>query len=137
MPACPGGPERFRISAAQGRIRISGTTPSALLFGAGWYLKYQAHVHFSESGDHLAAGALPLPTEPMEMATPFPWRYALHENVDGYSAPYWDFARWQRELDFLARSGINAGRRNTVDATAVPPPRRRDSYVETRHCRAP
>jgi alpha-N-acetylglucosaminidase len=102
------GRERFRISADEGRIRIAGTTPSALLFGAGWYLKYLAHVHFSESGDRLAPGALPLPAEPIEMATPFPWRYALNENVDGYTAPYWDFARWEREIDLLALSGINA-----------------------------
>jgi alpha-N-acetylglucosaminidase len=38
----------------------------------------------------------------------YPWRYALNENVDGYSAPYWDQARWQREIDILALSGINA-----------------------------
>ena len=92
------GRERFRFSADQGRIRIAGTTPSALLFGAGWYLKYVAHAHFSESGDRIPTGALPLPAEPIEMATPFPWRYALNENVDGYTAPYWDFARWEREL---------------------------------------
>lgn len=102
------GRERFRISANQGRIRIAGTTPSALLFGAGWYLKYVAHMHFSESGDRLAPGGLPLPAAPIEMATPFPWRYALNENVDGYTAPYWDFARWQREIALLALSGINA-----------------------------
>ena len=102
------GRERFRITADQGRIHIAATTPSALLFGAGWYLKYVAHVHFSESGDRLVPGALPLPAEPIEMATPFPWRYALNENVDGYTAPYWDFARWEREIDLLALSGINA-----------------------------
>jgi alpha-N-acetylglucosaminidase len=102
------GRERFRISADQGRIRIAGTTPSALLCGAGWYLKYVAHVHLSESGDRVAPGALPLPAEPIEMATPFPWRYALNENVDGYTAPYWDFARWEREIALLALSGINA-----------------------------
>jgi alpha-N-acetylglucosaminidase len=107
LDAAP-GPERFRISSEQGRIRIAASTPSALLFGAGWYLKYHAHVHFSESGEHLAEGALPLPTEPVEMTTPFAWRYALNENVDGYSAPYWEFARWQQEIDFLALSGINA-----------------------------
>ena len=102
------GRERFRVSADRGRIRIAGTTPSALLFGAGWYLKYVAHAQFSESGDRLAPGALPLPAEPIEMATPFRWRYALNENVDGYTAPYWDFARWEREIALLALSGINA-----------------------------
>ena len=30
------------------------------------------------------------------------------KNVDGYSAPYWDETRWQREIDILALSGMNA-----------------------------
>src|SRR5579863_2284881 len=103
------GHERFRISNAAGRIRIEGSTPSALLFGANWYLKYVAHVHFSANGDQLGlAGALPLPITTLEMTTPFRWRYALNENVDGYTAPYWDWPHWERQIDLLALSGINA-----------------------------
>src|ERR1700743_2306120 len=50
--------ERFRISTANERIRIEGTTPSALLFGVNWYLKYVAHVSISSNGTRLgAAGA--------------------------------------------------------------------------------
>jgi alpha-N-acetylglucosaminidase len=103
------GQERFRISNAAGRIRIEGSTASALLAGANWYLKYVAHVHFSANGDQLGPeGALPLPAMTLEMATPFRWRYALNENVDGYTAPYWDWPHWERQIDLLALSGINA-----------------------------
>jgi alpha-N-acetylglucosaminidase len=94
------GHERLRISGVAGRVRIEGSTPSALFFGANWYLKYVAHLHFSESGDQTdAAAALPVPAVPIEMETPYPWRYALNENVDGYTAPYWDFPHWQREIE--------------------------------------
>ena len=105
----PNGHERLRISGTAGHVRIEGSTPGALFFGANWYLKYVAGLHFSESGDQTGApGALPAPAAPIEMETPYRWRYALNENVDGYTAPYWDFAHWQREIDFLALSGINA-----------------------------
>ena len=101
--------ERYRISGVAGRIRIEGTTPGALLSGANWYLKYVAHLHFSASGDQVGpAGELPLPLTAIEMQTPFSYRYALNQNVDGYTAPYWDWTRWQREIDLLALSGINA-----------------------------
>ena len=101
--------ERYRISSAGDRIRIEGTTPSALLYGANWYLKYVAHLHFSASGDQAgSAGELPAPEVAIEMQARFPYRYALNQNVDGYTAPYWDWARWQREIDLLALSGINA-----------------------------
>jgi alpha-N-acetylglucosaminidase len=101
--------ERCRISGADGHIRIEGSTPSALLFCANWYLKYVAHVQISTNGDQLgAAGAYPVPVAAIELETPYPYRYALNENVDGYTTPYWDWSRWEREIDLLAMSGINA-----------------------------
>ena len=103
------GRERFRISGRDGRILVEGNTPSALLFGANWYLKYVAHLHLSSDGEQLgAAGDLPLPDAPIEIETPYAWRYALNENVDGYTSPYWDWPRWEREIDLLALSGVNA-----------------------------
>ena len=41
------GSERFRISAVGDHIQVEGSTPSALLFGVNWYLKYVAHVQIS------------------------------------------------------------------------------------------
>jgi alpha-N-acetylglucosaminidase len=102
------GHERFRISSANGRIKVEGSTPSALLFGVNWYLKYVAHVQISPNGDRLGSGAFRLPATTIERETPYAFRYALNENVDGYTAPYWYWPRWQREIDVLALSGINA-----------------------------
>lgn len=101
------GPDHFRIAADQGHIRIEGSTPSAVLFGVNWYLKYTAHVQISPDGDRVPEGPFPLPTAPIEGSSPYRHRYALNENVDGYTAPYWDWPRWQREIDVLALSGIN------------------------------
>lgn len=102
------GHERFRISSANSHIKVEGSTPSALLFGVNWYLKYVAHVQISPNGDRVGTAAFPLPAATIERETPYAYRYALNENVDGYTAPYWDWARWQREIDVLALSGINA-----------------------------
>ncbi|MFZ0497773.1 MAG: alpha-N-acetylglucosaminidase [Steroidobacteraceae bacterium] len=107
LPAVESG-ERFRISSAGEHIRVEGTTPSALLFGVNWYLKYVAHVQISPDGDRVGRAAFPLPRTVIERSTPYTYRLALNENVDGYSAPYWSWSRWQREVDVLALSGINA-----------------------------
>ncbi|MBE1159085.1 alpha-N-acetylglucosaminidase [Dyella sp. 7MK23] len=106
--SAPPGHERFRIAAADGHIRVEGSTPSALLFGVNWYLKYVAHVQISPNGDRLGNTPFPLPTVPIERDTPYAYRYALNENVDGYTTAYWDWPRWQREIDVLALSGINS-----------------------------
>jgi len=104
-----GGHERFRISNANGRIQVEGTTPSALLFGVNWYLKYIAHVEISTNGTRLGSSRTwPLPVAAIERETPYAYRYALNQNVDGYTAPYWSWARWEHEIDILALSGINA-----------------------------
>jgi alpha-N-acetylglucosaminidase len=103
-----GGRERFRISRAGDHIVVAGSTGSALLFGLNWYLKYVAHVQISPNGDRVGGAAFPLPRAVIERSTPYAYRYALNENVDGYTAPYWSWRQWQREIDVLALSGINA-----------------------------
>jgi alpha-N-acetylglucosaminidase len=83
-----GGHERFRISNANGRIKVEGTTPSSLLYGVNWYLKYIAQVAISTNGIRLGSSrAWPLPAAAIERETPYAYRYALNENIDGYTAP--------------------------------------------------
>jgi alpha-N-acetylglucosaminidase len=107
--AADDGHERFRISAVNGHIKVDGSTPSAVLFGVNWYLKYVAHVQISTNGIRLGPEhPLPLPTEAIERETPYAYRYALNQNIDGYTSPYWSWARWEHEIDVLALSGINA-----------------------------
>ncbi|MBS0419628.1 MAG: alpha-N-acetylglucosaminidase [Proteobacteria bacterium] len=103
-----GSSDYFRISAANGHVRVEGSTVSSLLFGVNWYLKYVAQAQISPNGDQLPSGNLPLPDRVIEGRTPYRYRYALNENVDGYTTAYWDWPRWQREIDVLALSGINA-----------------------------
>ena len=102
------GHEQWRVSRDGRHIRVEGSSPSAALFGVNWYLKYIAHVAISPNGDRIPTTPFPLPKKPVEGGTPYPLRYALNENVDGYTTPYWDWPRWQREIDVLALSGINA-----------------------------
>jgi alpha-N-acetylglucosaminidase len=103
------GRERLRISAAAGRIRIEGSSVSAVLFAVNWYLKYLARVQISPEGDRLDSRYhYPLPAAAIDKESLYPWRYALNENVDGYTTAYWDWPRWQREIDVLALAGINA-----------------------------
>jgi alpha-N-acetylglucosaminidase (NAGLU)-like protein len=99
--------ERFRIDSRQGHPRVEGTSSSALLAGVNWYLKYVAHGQVSTNGSRFDP-SLPLPAHSIERTSTFAWRYALNQNTDGYSSPYWDWPRWEHEIDVLALSGINA-----------------------------
>jgi alpha-N-acetylglucosaminidase len=102
------GGDCFRISGKRGHIIVEGNNKSALLFGVNWYLKYVAHLQISSNGNNLNyKGLLPAPHEVILQRSPYRYRYALNQNVDGYTTPYWDWARWEREIDLLALSGVN------------------------------
>jgi alpha-N-acetylglucosaminidase len=106
----PDGKDYFRITGTRGHIRVEAATQPTVLYGVNWYLKYVAHLQVSPNGVQLGAAnlVLPAPQSLIEKPALYPWRYALNENVDGYSAPYWDEERWQHEIDILAMSGTNA-----------------------------
>jgi alpha-N-acetylglucosaminidase len=106
----PDHKDYFRISGTRGHIRVQAATQPTVLYGVNWYLKYVAHLQVSPNGLQLGPPnfVLPAPGSSIEKPALYPWRYALNENVDGYSAPYWDQKRWQHEIDILALSGTNA-----------------------------
>jgi alpha-N-acetylglucosaminidase len=102
--------DSFRISGTVGNIHVEAATLPTLLYGVNWYLKYVAHLNVSTNGTQLGGVRTILPAPPQSIEKPelYRWRYALNENTDGYSTPYWDEARWRHEIDILALSGTNA-----------------------------
>ncbi|WP_406732295.1 alpha-N-acetylglucosaminidase TIM-barrel domain-containing protein [Streptomyces sp. NBC_01794] len=102
------GPERFRVTGSTGRIEVAGTSPAVLLTGVHWYLKYTCRAHISWSGSQLdLPGLLPAPRDALERSATVPHRFACNDTHDGYTAPYADWARWERLLDVLALHGCN------------------------------
>jgi alpha-N-acetylglucosaminidase len=106
----PNQPDGFHITGTPGNIHVDAATTPTLLYGVNWYLKYVAHLQISTNGLQLGPTNLTLPAPPSPITQPalYKIRYALNENADGYTAPYWSNARWQREIDILALSGTNA-----------------------------
>ena len=72
------------------------------------YLKSVAHCHLSWCGDQLNLPAV-LPSVPQKIRLITPHRYRVMFNYCtlSYSCAWWDWPRWERELDFLAMNGIN------------------------------
>ncbi|MEU1016609.1 alpha-N-acetylglucosaminidase [Streptomyces sp. NPDC005898] len=103
-----GREDRFRVTGTTGRITVTGTTPAVLLTGVHWYLKYVCGAHITWNGDQLdLPRRLPAPVKPLERSTSLPHRFALNDTNDGYTAPYADWAYWERMIDVLALHGCN------------------------------
>lgn len=60
------------------------------------------------SGDQLAV-PLPVPHVPARIrrVALVPLRYAWNVCTVSYSAAFWDWPRWEREIDWMALHGIN------------------------------
>ena len=89
-------------------VHIRGSSGVAMASGVHHYLRRYANTSFSWWGDNLAnlpAVGQTLPSPPaggVRRNTTLKYRYALNSCVFGYSTPYWDLARWIREIDLMA-----------------------------------
>ena len=103
-----GGAHYFELDSRDGRVVVRGTDTSAITTGIHWYLKYHAGVHLS--WDCMTAQLperLPLPAAAERHEACVPLRYAYNYCTFSYSMSFWDWPRWEREIDWMALHGIN------------------------------
>lgn len=98
----------FEISAIDGKPSISGNSSVSIAAGLNWYLKYYAKVHLSWNNlETELPDTLPLPDKPERRSTDLARRYYLNYCTFSYSMAFWDWNRWQKEIDWMALHGIN------------------------------
>ena len=98
---------RITISGAPGSIRVEASDVRRLIAGYGWYLKNIAKVHLSWNGNRLAPPSpLPAPASPVTIESPWKTVFAYNYCTLSYTAAFWDWKRWQQEIDFLALNGF-------------------------------
>ena len=59
------------------------------------------------SGEHMALPAVWPDYALKRQTTPYQFRYFLNVCTFGYTAPYWDWDRWEKEIDWMALRGVN------------------------------
>lgn len=97
----------FEYEADGGRLRVRGSDPVALASGFYHYAKSHAGAQFTWDDRSLD---LPhdLPrAERTRRLTELTTRYYLNFVTFGYTAAFWDWARWEREIDWMALHGVN------------------------------
>lgn len=98
----------FELSSADNKIVVKANTCSSLGAGINWYLKYYANVHLSwNCMQHKFPSRLPPVSHPIRKTTSQTLRYQFNYCTYGYSMPFWDWKRWEQELDWLLLHGIN------------------------------
>ena len=102
------GKDVFEIEGKGAKIVLRGNTPVEVASALNWYLKYYCHAQRSWCGDNMDLPAiLPVPTEKVHQVSPYKERVYLNYCTFNYSMSWWDWERWEREIDWMAMQGIN------------------------------
>ena len=97
------GKDWFLYHAQDGRVVLEGNNGVSVASALGHYLKTHCGWHLSWCGSQQTLPQqLPLPDEKYEAVSPYKYRYYLNYCTFNYSMSWWDFERWQQEIDFMA-----------------------------------
>lgn len=97
----------FESEAKNGRLRIKANSPVSLCKGVYDYLKTNHLGIYSWSGSSLRIPSFFEPTGPKRVESPFQHHYYFNVCTFGYTMAYWDWDRWEKEMDWMALHGID------------------------------
>jgi alpha-N-acetylglucosaminidase len=103
------GNDVFEIESVGNRVVLRGNNGVALASALNCYLKEYCHCEVSwNCGNQLEVPRrLPPVSHKVRVVSPHKFRYAYNYCTHGYTMAWWDWPRWERELDFLALRGVN------------------------------
>ncbi len=103
------GEDVFEVESSGSRIILRGNTPVEVASALNWYLKYYAHCQISWNGNNLNLPPKSLPTVPAKVKKHSPYKERVYLNycTFSYTMPWWNWERWQQEIDWMAMHGIN------------------------------
>lgn len=98
----------FEVYDKGRKIAVKGNSYVSIATGIHWYLKYVANIHLSWNCMQVKLPVvLPPVKKAIRQATPYSLRYYLNYCTFSYSMAFWDWERWQQEIDWMALHGIN------------------------------
>lgn len=102
------GSDFFELDQEKGKVVVRGNNYVSIAAGINWYLKYYVDIHLSWNGMTAKLPAkLPPVIEKERRETQEQIRYYLNYCTFSYSMAFWDWERWQKEIDWMALHGIN------------------------------
>ncbi|WP_231464923.1 alpha-N-acetylglucosaminidase [Pedobacter sp. Leaf132] len=106
--ASENGKDVFEIESKQNKIVLRGSSGVAIASAFYHYLTEYAHCQITWNGTNLKLPAkLPLLGKKVRKLTPYEYRYYLNYCTFNYSMSWWDWERWEKEIDWMALHGIN------------------------------
>eukprot|EP00052_Salpingoeca_macrocollata_P019135 m.158211 g.158211 ORF g.158211 m.158211 type:complete len:892 (+) comp20876_c1_seq3:1064-3739(+) len=106
------GMDVFTVETSNGQVLVGGNNGVSLASGLYYYAKNISQLvvtwGFNGTGNN-AEFPQPLPTMPgkVEIVSQVKYRYYMNVCTVSYSMAFWDWRRWQQEIDWMALHGVN------------------------------
>lgn len=98
----------FELDQKGDKVVIRGNNYVNIATGLNWYLKYYAGIHLSWNGMTAELPeSLPKVSTPVRKETNLALRYDFNYCTYSYTMAFWDWERWEKEIDWMALHGIN------------------------------
>ena len=101
------GCDEFETSVTGGRLKIKGSSPVALCRGFYDFTKKHDAGISSWTGNRFSLPDLSADENTVKTKSPFRDHYYFNVVTYGYTMPYWDWERWEQEIDWMALHGID------------------------------
>ena len=103
----PANDARYRVQVARDRIAVTASSPVSAVRGVTGALNAQGRFHASWEGSRVGAMTGLAAQDSGWVASPFGYRAYLNTCTYGYTTPWWNWARWEREIDLMAVHGVD------------------------------
>ena len=98
----------FELDQQGSRPVVRGNSWVNIGVGINWYLKYYAGIHLSWNQMQAQLPAvLPPVTKKERHETDLTLRYDFNYCTFSYSMAFWDWKRWEQEIDWMTLHGVN------------------------------
>ncbi|ASU36370.1 alpha-N-acetylglucosaminidase [Mucilaginibacter xinganensis] len=102
------GKDAFELDSRDGKIILRGSNGLSVAAALNYYLKNYTFCDIGWNGTNLKLPAsLPPVSNKVHKSTPYQYRYYLNYCTFNYSMAWWNWERWQKEIDWMALNGIN------------------------------
>ena len=103
-----GSDDWFEIESVNNKIVLRGNNGVSIASALYYYLKEYANCQITWNGTNLnLPEELPTVPEKIHKDSPYEYRYYLNYCTFNYSMSWWDWKRWEKEIDWMALHGIN------------------------------
>lgn len=101
------GKDSYTSWANNNQLHVVAGSSNAMCFAIGNYLKKQGALHYSWEGTRELKNIAWNDQKKTSGESPFKYRMYLNVCAFGYTTPWWNWKRWEKEIDWMALRGIN------------------------------